>query len=142
LASWFFAAWAFYFFARLPISLVRFPAPANLPPDAASMHLSFLLVGTAFFVVTAAVLSISAATILVVPYAFMVIAPHPERRFWGEHAPMVRVLLWLAVVFVPLGLLFGAFSPPLQTTLTVGDSEPTARNHPSPAPSRGGSHTP
>lgn len=106
------------------------------------MHLTVFLLGTAFFVVSAAVLSVAAATIVVAPYAFMAVARHPERRFWGEHAPLGRVLLWLAAFFVPLGLLLGAVSPPLETTVTGSDPEPAMRSHSSPIPSRGGSRTP
>jgi hypothetical protein len=115
---------------------VRNPLPPNLPQEAASAHLSFLLAGIALFAVTAVVLSAAIATALVMPYAF-VIARHPQRRFWGERAPLGRVMLWLAAVFVPLGLLLGVFAPQPQTELSVGPDVRPSVWTPHPAPTRG-----
>ena len=115
---------------------MRSPLPRHLPPEAASAHTTFMLAGIALFTVTVIVMSAAIATLLVVPYAF-VVARHPERRFWGERAPLDRVLLWLAAVCVPLGLLLGAFAPQPQIELQAGleTGPPVASPHP--APSRG-----
>jgi len=129
---WCTAAWAFYYFARLPVSLARFPEPPGLPPDAVSAHVSFLLVGIAIFAISIVVFSAAIATLLAVPYAF-VVARHPERRFWGERAPFGRVMLGLAAVFIPLGLVLGAFQPQTHVELRAGAPMTT----PHPVPPRG-----
>jgi ABC-type spermidine/putrescine transport system permease subunit II len=88
------------------------------------------------FVLTVVVLSATIVTLLVVPYAF-VVARHPQRRFWGEHAPMGRVMLWLVAIFVPLGVVLGLSAQPVHTTVMVDDGPSSASPHPTVMPSRG-----
>ena len=119
---WCTLAWASYYFARLAVSLVRFPAPPRLR----EFEITFLFEGIVFFVATIVVLSGLIATLLVVPYAF-VVARRPVRRFWGEAAPVGRVVVWIAAIFVPVGLISGALAPTIHTTVTSvsgGDSTP------------------
>ena len=123
---WCTLAWAFYWFAQAAVSLVRFPLPARWPQS----PVAFLFEGAGFLLVTTVVLSGAIVTLLVVPYAF-VVARRPERRFWGEAAPLGRVVLWLAMVFAPLGVLLGATHPPLHTAVT---GSPAAATTPAPAP--------
>jgi hypothetical protein len=111
---WCTMAWASYYFARLAVSLVRFPAP----PRVRALETAFLFEGIVFFIATIVVLSAVIAMLLVVPYAFIV-ARRPLRRFWGEAAPVGRVVVWIAAIFVPVGLISGALTPRATTTVNM-----------------------
>ncbi|MDB5069374.1 MAG: hypothetical protein JWM87_485 [Candidatus Eremiobacteraeota bacterium] len=138
---WWTAAWAFYYFAQLPFSLARNPLPANVPPRVAEMQASFLFEAIGFFAISIVIISAAIVTLIVVPYA-VVVARNPDRRFWGEDAPMGRAMLLLAVAFVPLGVVLGATTPPLRTTVTLtGGSEPSG-TRPAPSPLSHGRNAP
>ncbi len=124
----------FYYVARFAVSVVRDPPTANLVPGAPS-YWNFMFESIVLFVVLVVVVSAVIATLLVVPYAF-VVARRPEHRFWGEKAPVGRVMLWLAVCFIPLGIVLGAVSPPPRTTIEP-ETLPSSVVRPQPAPSRG-----
>lgn len=112
-----------------------------MPPRVAEMQARFLFDALGFFVISIVIISAAVVTLLVVPYA-IVVARNPDRRFWGEHAPMGRAMLLLAVAFIPLGVVLGAVSPPAHMTIILTGSQGRTPSHPSPLPSRGGSRTP
>lgn len=94
-----------------------------------------------FFVISIVIISAAVMTLLVVPYA-IVVARTPNRRFWGEDAPMGRAMLLLAAAFIPLGVVLGVVTPPLHTTVSQTLELVPPGTRPAPSPPNRGRHAP